>query len=475
VNSVVKDAKSGVRQAVQDKAQKLIDSNAMLGKSWSVISNACLNVGEIGLGVEAAKRAANVENTLVSHIQYAGILAQVGRISEALKCLETVPKEKQDFSFLHLQGVCFSQLGHIEQAKTSFNKALTIHPLSGPTWISLVALGSDSQTIERLLEVKQRIFSTDGHNVAQYLFALSKAYENNKEIKLAIEYAELAGDKLKPILEKSRYKVEFEVKQVEALVDNQNDDFFSAFPEANVKIDFTPIFIIGLPRSGTTLLSQVLAGHTEVSDGQELNLCHQALLPANLYAIESDKTKSLPIKQKQGLINHFATEYMALLKNKMPNTGSFVVDKTLDLNRYAGLLTKAFPQAKFIYLSRNKVDNAWSVYKNFFNQGFMWSYSIAEIETFFNAEAKLIKHWLPKLEKKVINVEYEEFVQAPEKHLQQLCEFIGINYQEDMLHYNAIESVVKTVSLTQVREGIKQNFIGVDSAVEQLFNEVQFD
>ena len=212
------------------------------------------------------------------------------------------------------------------------------------------------------------------------------------------------------------------------------------------KLNITPIFILGMPRSGTTLLEQVLSSHSNIHGAGELNYLPKIV----------DKFKFNNLQNFTDFIKTISSEYYEKLY-QMSNK-KFIIDK-LPMNfRWIGFIVKAFQEAKIIHIQRNPMAICWSNYRiNFPDPGMDFSLSQKDTAKYYILYDDLIKFWSEKLKEKIIHICYESFVNDFENETFNLVEKLGIKWEENLKNYSENIRPVQTASLLQVRGTIKKN------------------
>ncbi|WP_299268652.1 tetratricopeptide repeat-containing sulfotransferase family protein [uncultured Psychrosphaera sp.] len=465
LDSIVKDAQKGYRFAVTEKVEALIKENALIGKHWGALARICILVGAKELAMETAQRYLNVMNSNDAKLSVAGVFAELNEMDKAFELVNSISKRSWGGREYHFAGVCLSQLGELDSAKENFLLALKLQPLSGPTWLSLLALNLDDDTIEKqLLNIEPDILKTEPLNLSQFLFAKAMLLERKNKTSEQIKTLEKANELLNS--ENSNF-VENQKNITTQIISNQDQAFFDLFPTSSATADFDPVFIIGLPRSGTSLLEQILVSNRQYLAGGELNFSQRSLPSIPIQHFNRLESQNVDNEVKINVIDQFHNEFNWLLKQHFGDIKSKVIDKTLDLNKYAGLLSKAFPQSKFVYISRDKQENSWSCYKNFFRTNLPWSYDLTNINAFFDSETKLIQHWLKMMPSRIHCLKYEELINNPESELKSLCKFLNIEYSNEMLNFYKNKTINKTVSFAQVKQPLNNKSLVLNSEIKK--------
>lgn len=230
------------------------------------------------------------------------------------------------------------------------------------------------------------------------------------------------------------------------------------------KVDAQPsvIFIVGLPRSGSTLVEQILASHSQIEgtieqptlpsiEKKAQAMCRDkfnADLPSSLSSLTPDDLSELGLAYlSNGKIFRYANK-------------TFFTDKQPFNFRLVGLIHKILPNAKIIDVRRDPLDCGLSLYKQYFPAGVEFSYNLTNIGAFYNAYTYLMNYWETMLPGKVLRVQYEDLVKSPESQIKKLLEYIGVGYEDRCLNFHDTKRTVHTASSEQVREPINTKGIG---------------
>ncbi len=280
-------------------------------------------------------------------------------------------------------------------------------------------------------------------------YALAKEYEDVGEYSRSWTHLE-QGAKLR------RRHLQYDIQRDLATV----DWIIEAFPEAPSAAapgfpTREPIFIIGLPRSGTTLVERILGSHSSVSSAGELNDFPLALVAA---VSRSANVRSMP---RQELVARSARiDFAALgrdyLERTRPATGHkpHFTDK-MPLNYlYCGIIRRALPNARIVHLTRHPLAVCYAMYKALFKDGYPFSYDLEEIGRYYIGYRKLMDHWRRTLPGAIHDLSYERLVAGQEEETRRLLEFCGLEWQEACLAFHRNPAATTTASAAQVRQAL---------------------
>ncbi|WP_153913991.1 tetratricopeptide repeat-containing sulfotransferase family protein [Shewanella sp. TC10] len=286
-------------------------------------------------------------------------------------------------------------------------------------------------------------------NLALVYFALCKAYEQTQQIDKASASMILANQ---IVTQYRPFKQALFAKIVMSLLGHAPSPNIKNLPLA----DQTPIFIVGMPRSGTTLVEQVLACHTEVGATDELPFMER-------YALKMDMTGGYQAQLSQlstGAIMLLRQEYLTEVNHYFTSKPTYVIDKNPNNFLHIGLIKTLFPNAKVINLVRNAVDNGLSVFKQYFSLGHDYSYSFAGINSYWQHYLDLMAHWERLYPNEILHVCFEQLVQEPESQIQRLLDYCELPTQEQCFTFYESNRVVLTPSSSQVRQPMNPKAIG---------------
>ena len=215
-----------------------------------------------------------------------------------------------------------------------------------------------------------------------------------------------------------------------------------------------PVFIVGMPRSGTSLLEQILASHPSVHAAGELQD-----IPDIAVSLPSRLGSSLPYpvcleKATQGVVDDIARSYLKKLEALSPKSATVVTDKMPDNFRHLGLIQLLFPKALVIHCVRDPMDTCLSCYFQNFSGEHDYSYNLRNLGTYYRLYERLMRHWKRVLNLKILDVRYEELVMGTEETTRNILDFCGLPWNARCLEFHKTRRAVVTSSYDQATQPI---------------------
>ncbi|MDH3439797.1 MAG: sulfotransferase [Gammaproteobacteria bacterium] len=359
-----------------------------------------------------------------------------------------------------LSGLAHNQktIGNQEDAISNYRKCIAVNPYFTEAYWSLANLKTfrftdeEVQAMEELLEHPHIPDESKIH----LRNALGLEYEGRQEYDKA--FANFA--QCNSIKRKAEY---YDSVETEFLVDRTMEVFSKEFLEnapARVNVDVTPIFIVGLPRSGSTLLEQILASHSEVEGTHELSDLARIVreIPGRL------KSRKLYPEVLQDADSAFIAD---LGNAYLERTGKyrsgmrFFIDKNPNNFIQVGLIHLALPQAVFINARRHPLDSCLGTYKQLFAKGQPFSYDLVDVGEYYLQYERLMEHWNEVLPGKVLDVSYEDVIADLETEVRRMLEHCGLSFEAQCLRYHETDRAVKTASSEQVRQPIYRSSLNL--------------
>ena len=379
---------------------------------------------------------------------------QLGQFDEAIKNFEAVKrKAPRNYGNLTALGHALKTKGDNQAGIEAYQSAYTVRPSHGEAYFSLANLKTYQFSADEIATMKAQIGTLDlsYRDRVHFLFALGKAYEDNKDYKQSFEYYEQANDL-------GRLQMRYRAEQMTAEFDAQKD---ICTPELFKKqsglgcMASDPIFIIGLPRAGSTLLEQIIASHSAVDGTQELgnilSLAHK--LRGRDRSIERSNYPKILNDLTGEQLTKFGEKFIE--ETRIHRKGApYFIDKMPNNFRHIGLIKLILPNAKIIDARRHPMACCFSGFKQHFAEGQEFTYGLEQIGKYYRDYVGLMDHWDRVLPGAVLRVQYEDVVADTETQIRRVLEYLGLPFEEACLEFHKSKRSVRTASSEQVRQPI---------------------
>ena len=441
------------REAMNRAASSLIDQRTALGDQWSSIAHVMARNGEAGLAISAAERA--VEETGGSanaRFQLAVILDSVGRQSDAAS-LVTEMTDISPVQRYHFLGTFAMEAGDFNVARSAFERVLEASPASGPTWLSLAALppSADGELLDRLDAAASAIEAGSAEYRAQWHYARGTVLDRLGRTDEAFAEFASGAELIRPT---RPYDADADRREAERLATEFTSDILGRFAQQVSADTSRAVLVTGLPRSGTTLVEQILASHSTLSGGGEMPF--GSILSRE---VGGNSLSQLEAFAADPGLDHLARLYIHLGEERF-GQGQRFVDKGLGASRHLGILASVLPAAPIIWLRRDPLDCAWSCFRTYFSRGIEWSWSLSDIARHFEAEDRLFEHWRDVLGERMLALSYENLVADPDALIRRIADHAGLELEPAMSATHLTQRAVTTASVTQVRQPVYQSSVG---------------
>ena len=409
----------------------------------------------------ALEQAGRLLETSPDHPQFQSIYAiecmQTGDYDTALdlfdKVLERIPGDPVT---LTSKGHAYKTSGKYDKAVASYRSALASQPPHGEAWYSLSNLKVYSFSDSELEAMNAQVRNDDlPHADRVHLsFALGKAYEDRNDFETSFaHYAR--GNRLKKAL--STYDADKMTDELRAQRRVCTAEMLSRGATAGHPAN-DPIFVVGLPRAGSTLLEQILSSHSKVDGTLELpNVpsLSQQLRRRGRGGDEPDYPEiltALSDEELRGFGQRFIDD------TRIHRQGApFFIDKMPNNFRHIGLIHLILPNAKIVDARRHPMACGFSGYKQLFAEGQEFTYDLADLGQYYRDYVELMDYWDEALPGKVLRVQYEEVVDDLETQVRRLLDHCGLEFEPGCLSFHSTERSVRTPSSEQVRRPIYQS------------------
>ncbi len=381
-----------------------------------------------------------------AYINLGIVLSETLKFELAEKCYKKVLKIDPNIPEAYNNlGLIYKFTGRIKEAELNYRIAIKLKNDYAEAYRNLCDIkffekkDNDFFSIKKLIDEKY-LSNTEKSDLN---FAIAKVYEDLRIYKEAFSYYK-KGNTLR--FKTNGFNINNEINLFDRI-----KSFYNEIEKNNINIDYynkiTPIFIIGMPRSGTTLIEQIISSHSKIHAGGELNTINKNVNHTINDLSKNNHEKLFNIRKKY-------YEYIETINNKK----LYITDKMPQNFRYIGIILSAIPQAKIIHIKRNTQSVLWSNFKHcFVNKGLSYSYQIKDIIDYFKLYKSIMKFWNYKFQNKIYNVNYELLVTNHESEIKKIIKYIGLNWENNCLFPEKNNRISLTSSNLQVKKRIYQN------------------
>lgn len=399
-----------------------------------------------------------------AHVDLAGALRESGRTVEALELYRKAVALAPDLAAAHAGlGLALLELGKADEARRSHRTAFRLEPQRAGHLLGLALstkLTPEHPDLGSILELSGVVEQLDAADKIDAHFALAKAFSDIGEQQRSFEH-QLAGNALKRT--RITYDEAATLRQLQRIREVFTADRIRQLHNSGISSSL-PVFIVGMPRSGSTLVEQTLASHSEVIGAGELDAFSQALAAAGLQTCQSAFPEPV-LRLSANQLPRAAEGYLSRLVQTAAQSGRSrqvlcITDKMLSNFRFLGLIHVLLPQARIIHMRRDPIDTCLSCFSIQFAR-LPFTYDLGELGRFYVAYDSLMAHWRTVLPRgRVLEVQYEELVNDFEPVVRRILDYCGLEWQDSCLRFHETERPVRTASVTQVRQPLYRHAVG---------------
>jgi len=381
-----------------------------------------------------------------AHSNLGNTLKELGRLDEAEASYTQAIALKPDYAEAHSNlGVLLKGLGKLEDAEASYTQAIALKPDYAEAHRYLASMKKFDSRDEQYSKMQELYLyeNISDEQRCHINFGLAKACEDLGDFEQAFTHYREGNALRKKLL---NYDINQDVKLFKQLKSNYAKIEQTALKVDNLENNPKPIFIVGMPRSGTTLVEQIISSHSQVAGAGELSFAAQ---------FGASIARGFSEVNSEALLN-FRIKYLTKLQNV--SDGSLIVTDKMPQNfRYIGLLAAAFPEAKIVHVKRNPAAVCWANYKQYFiSKNMDFCYALDDIISYYRLYENLMEFWGSSLSKRIYHLDYELLTVNQEDETQKLIDYLGLDWNEKCLSPQNNTRSVATVSNIQVREKVYQ-------------------
>jgi tetratricopeptide (TPR) repeat protein len=421
--------------------------------AWSLLSLSLKEQSKFEEAIEALERALSLEPQNADwHSTLGNLLMTWGKEELALVSLDrAIAIRPNHASALLCKGHILKTMGDLDDAIRAYRASAKVNADGGEIYWSLANLKTfrfDPDEVE-MMQTQLASGKLTDNSELHFCYSLGKHFEDQKNYPQAFEYYLRGGVK-------KREDVSYDPVDFARKTDTIIELFTPEFIEERASFghsDAAPIFIMGLPRSGSTLIEQILSSHSQVDGTAELpdllklarqtgrNRFDDLKYPRTLHDMDAQNLEGLGKDYIEATFHH--RQGAAYFTDKMPNNFPHI-----------GFLHLILPNAKVIDARRHPLDSCFGTFKQLFAKGQPFSYDFFELGQYYNDYIRLMEHWDRVLPGKVLRVQYEDNVANQEKQARRMIEHCGLEWEDKVLRFYESERSVKTASSEQVRQPI---------------------
>ncbi|MDC3205786.1 tetratricopeptide repeat protein, partial [Paracoccaceae bacterium] len=409
------------------------------------MGNALKEQGKLDEAIEAYTKAISLKPDYADAYYNMGIaLREQGKLEEAMQAYTEVLSLKPDYAEAYYSmGNTLQEQGKIDKAIEAYDKALFIKPDFAEAHRNLSVIKKYIRDDGHIFQVqklyRQQDLSEDAR--CKLSFTLSKMHEDIGDLGKSFTYLSEGNALRKKLL---NYSFEQDKRLFSSLKKSQPRLSKNSLKIKEDLSELSPIFILGMPRSGTTLVEQIISAHSRITGAGELNYIKQF----------GFKIATEPTSINTGAVSKFRQKYLSEL-TKMSSGKRFVTDKMPQNFRFIPLICAALPEAKIIHVQRNADATCWSNYKHYFaTKHLRYCYDLNDVVEYYNLYKDLMQHWQSEYSDRLYNLSYENLITDQENQTRKLIKHLGLHWEEACLSPQKNKRIVRTASQQQVRQKV---------------------
>ena len=340
-------------------------------------------------------------------------------------------------------------LGQLAEAEADYDHCLALAPDDAQAYLNRSELRIQSEQRNHVAALTQQLsrLTLSWQDEVTLRFALAKEYED-------LGRHEQSWQQLERGASLRRRHLQYSVGPDLATVDWLIEAFPADRPPASGTDSAEPIFIIGMPRTGSTLVERILGSHSQVFAAGELSDLALAVVAAARGQLNGTETRQALIAASARVDPaRLGADYLSRTRASTGHTPRFT-DK-MPLNYlYCGLIDTALPNAGIVHVTRHPMATCYGIYKVLFEQGYPFSYDLAEIGAYYIGYRRLMAHWHRRMPGRILDVAYEDLVADPESQIRRLLGALGLSWEAGCLDFHRNPTATSTASASQVRQPI---------------------
>ena len=448
---------TGARRQALEWIDRALSYEAESFASLSQKAYCLLALKELESAGELIERLAGRELVRAAELDTLGnLFSAAGDQHRASDCFQRAVALDGERSHYQLNlGLALQATGEISRAEVAFDRAIELDPSAHEAWLHRSRLRTqvaDNNHVDAL-NTQLRSGTADWRGEVALRYALAKELEDLGKFAQGFRQLALAAGS-------RRRHMDYDARADLAAMDEIRAVYTSEWvAQDRAGCDSAePIFIVGLPRTGTTLVERILGSHSQVYAAGELNNFAECLTAALAGDKPANRIEFIR-RSAEADLQALGSAYVHSTRPQTGHTARFV-DK-LPLNfLYCGLIATALPNARIIHLCRHPMDTCYAIYKTLFKQAYPFSYDLEELADYYQAYRQLMAHWRQVLTGRILDVHYEQLATDTEVQSRMIIDHCGLDWEQACLEFHRSSTPSMTASLAQVRKPVYRSSIG---------------
>ena len=390
---------------------------------------------------------------------YANLKFQLDQYEDAIELYNRALKIDNKIENIHYNiGLTYQSYGDFTGAEKHFKEMLKINPTAtiADRLISRFTKYNQENIHFKEMVERSKINNLNDNSKINLYFALGKAYEDIKNYEKSFSFIKKAND-----LTNSKF---FYNTKDDDIFTEDLQKFFSKkdiINHVNTKNTDKIIFILGLPRSGTSLAEQIISSHSKVYGAGELNYLENII--KKKFFIKNKINLNLPFNDDLiSLVSESSQQYINLIKN-FKTSKNIITDKAPQNFKWIGFINIFFPNAKIVHCYRDAKDNFLSLYKNFFPEGLEWTYNEDNLINYYKNYKIMMNFWNKLFSRKIYHLEYEKVINNPNNEIKNLIKFCELEWEDNCINFYNTKRSIKTLSVSEARKPIYKSSLSSSS------------
>jgi len=449
-----------------EKATEYYNACLKINSSYlPAINNVASMHNKLGQGDKAIKFAsmayAAQPDNILSIRNYAHAKILNGGAFEGITLLKKIADEHNEPESLNLLANCYRETGELKLSLECYHKVLQIDPTNPHAFYHLTESKKNDLTktqIDKIIKKLEGKSFEGTYEDAVRCFGLYNFFDFNKNYKEAFTYLKKANQIVNKLLNPHLNNEKVYLKAIKKSLTKELIEKYEVYGSKSEK----PIFIIGMPRSGTTLIEQILGSHSEVFGAGELPyIPHTIIAPSYNFNNEGEKRyETINNWISKDTISRWSDHYLKLISKIYDYDDSpRVTDKLPHNFIHLGMIKILFPKAKIIYCKRDAMDNCLSLLKTAFEQDHYYFYDQKLIALYYNLHLEFMDYWKNECEINMYTLNHEELINDPKNTISKVLNFCNLKWEDDCMMFHKSKRRVSTASATQVRQPINKKSI----------------